>query len=271
MVNGNSRLGRTGGGLCLREDAAARVVSKLSPFTIHHSPFTDLSPSPSPSLTMPPVPPAGTPIMTVVVRGGTGPRHGANVARCRGRRTDRQGAGFHVRRGCGNANPAGNSGPGKGNALGRFRIAMAGAFGRRPCDPATGRIPGGPPETPDGRPQGRTVCLDERPNGRPSSRPLGRSSLTMARRLECRAWRGRSVSEGWPRSPPLRGRCRRSRQRGVFMPRDASGWITPLCPAGHLLLKGGDWLHRRPTLVAGPPAVVIGCAGWRDATRPAAG
>lgn len=31
------------------------------------------------------------------------------------------------------------------------------------------------------------------------------------------------------------------------MPRVASGWITPLCPAGHLLLKGGDWLHRRPT------------------------
>lgn len=55
------------------------------------------------------------------------------------------------------------------------------------------------------------------------------------------------------------------------MPRVASGWITPLCPAGHLLLKGGDWLHRRPTLAAVPPAVVIGCAGWRDATRPAAG
>src|SRR5690606_25483696 len=91
------------------------------------------------------------------------------------------------------------------------------------------------------------------------------------RRGKTRAWRGRSVSEGWPRSPPLRGRCRRSRQRGVFMPRVASGWITPLCPAGHLLLKGGDWLHRRPTLVAVPPAVVIGCAGWRDATRPAAG
>src|SRR5690606_15565563 len=74
----------------------------------------------------------------------------------------------------------------------------------------------------------------------------------MARRLKCRAWRGRSVSEGWPRSPPLRGRCRRSRQRGVFMPRVASGWITPLCPAGHLLLKGGDWLHRRPTSPLNP-------------------
>src|SRR5690606_1155011 len=146
MVNGNSRLGRTGGGLCLREDAAARVVSKLSPFTIRR-----FIPLPITLLYHAPVPPAGTPIMTVVVRGGTGPRHGAIVARCRGRRTDRQGAGFHVRRGCGNANPAGNSGPGKGNALGRFRIAMAGAFGRLPCGPATGRIPGGPPETPDGR------------------------------------------------------------------------------------------------------------------------
>src|SRR5690606_14470076 len=64
---------------------------------------------------------------------------------------------------------AGNGGPGKGNALGRFRIAMAGAFGRLPCGPATGRMPVGSPETPDGRPQGRTVCLEERPNGRPSS------------------------------------------------------------------------------------------------------
>src|SRR5690606_6066504 len=64
---------------------------------------------------------------------------------------------------------AGNSGPGKGNALGRLRNAMTGACGCLPCGPATGRIPGGPPETPDGRPQGRTVCLDERPNGRPSS------------------------------------------------------------------------------------------------------
>src|SRR5690606_27332740 len=75
-----------------------------SPFTIHHSPFTIRRFIPLP-ITLPyhaPVPPAGTPIMTVVVRGGTGPRHGANVARCRGRRTDRQGAGFHVRRGCGN-------------------------------------------------------------------------------------------------------------------------------------------------------------------------
>ena len=150
-------------------DSAPRSAQPAVP--IHHSPFTIHRFIPLP-ITLPyhaPVPPAGTPIMTVVVRGGTGPRHGANVARCRGRRTDRQGAGFHVRRGCGNANPAGNSGPGKGNALGRFRIAMAGAFGRLPCGPATGRIPGGPPETPDGRPQGRTVCLDERPNGRPSS------------------------------------------------------------------------------------------------------
>src|SRR5690606_13378272 len=36
-------------------------------------------------------------------------------------------------------------------------------------------------------------------------------------------------------------------QRGVFMRASQSGWITPLCPAGHLPLKGGDWLHRRPT------------------------
>src|SRR5690606_27397814 len=33
----------------------------------------------------------------------------------------------------------------------------------------------------------------------------------------------------------------------MFMRASQSGWITPLCPAGHLPLKGGDWLHRRPT------------------------
>src|SRR5690606_2489592 len=133
-----------GRGLGLLMWMEARPLPAQPAVPIHHSPFTIRRFIPLP-ITLPyhaPVPPAGTPIMTVVVRGGTGPRHGANVARCRGRRTDRQGAGFHVRRGCGNANPAGNSGPGKGNALGRFRIAMAGAFGRRPCDPATGRIPG---------------------------------------------------------------------------------------------------------------------------------
>src|SRR5690606_36003164 len=83
-------------------DSAPRSAQPAVP--IHHSPFTIRRFIPLP-ITLPyhaPVPPAGTPIMTVVVRGGTGPRHGANVARCRGRRTDRQGAGFYARRGCGN-------------------------------------------------------------------------------------------------------------------------------------------------------------------------
>ena len=63
------------------------------------------------------------------------------------------------------------------------------------------------------------------------------------------------AGEGGVRSPPLWGRCRRSRQRGVAACDDGRALVeagcfifprlrklAPLCPAGHLPHKGGDRL-----------------------------
>src|SRR5690606_39994065 len=67
----------------LRHLRVDRFRAPFRPTCCSHSPFTVHRFIPLP-ITLPyhaPVPPAGTPIMTVVMRGGTGPRHGANVAR----------------------------------------------------------------------------------------------------------------------------------------------------------------------------------------------
>src|SRR5690606_31162377 len=53
--------------------------------------------------------------------------------------------------------------------------------------------------------------------------------------------------QGRPLDLPLEGKMSAKPTEGGVRSRVASGWITPLCPAGHLPLKGGDWLHRRPT------------------------
>jgi len=69
---------------------------------------------------------------------------------------------------------------------------------------------------PDGRPQGRTYKLDERAYGRPSSR------MNNGQTVETGRGEDEACAITDADSPlPLR---------------------TPLCPAGHLPLKGGDWL-----------------------------